>query len=76
MTERPELLDFSGSYQIGDWVHCLHCERYYRVGEFRKIDGLQYCPYPDCSGDAVIDVFGKWTGEGEPERGKVYPVNP
>jgi hypothetical protein len=41
----------------GEWVWCLHCQRCYRVGEQRHgRDGLEYCHYQDCDGDAFIDV--------------------
>jgi hypothetical protein len=68
----PDIVKIFSGFKVGDWVHCLHCSRYYKIGEFRVIKGLQYCPYPGCDGDAVTDVFGKWQGSGEPERGKVY----
>jgi hypothetical protein len=65
----------------GIWLWCLHCERCYRAGEYREIDGLQYCPYPDCDGTTVMDG---WTWGNiirhhpeypkEPEREKVYPL--
>ena len=74
MTKKPDILEIFEGYKIGDWVWCLHCQRYYQIGEFRQVKDLQYCPYPDCDGDAVFDVQGKWTDEGEPERGKVYPM--
>ena len=67
----------------GIWLWCLHCERCYKSGEYREIEGLQMCPYPDCSGDTVIDA---WTWKHimeihsdypkEPERGKTYPLYP
>jgi hypothetical protein len=69
----PDIVRIFSGYQVGEWVHCLHCSRYYKIGEFRVIKGLQYCPYPDCDGDAVQDVSGKWKGSGDPERGKIYP---
>lgn len=36
---------------------CLHCERAYERGKWRAKDGLQFCPYVDCDGDAVIDAW-------------------
>ena len=39
----------------GIWLWCLHCERCYKAGEYREIDGLQYCPYPECDGTTVLD---------------------
>ncbi len=65
----------------GTWVWCLHCERCYKVGEYRmKNDYLQMCHYEDCNGDAVIDAW-KWNGIREfhpsypvvPDRGERYP---
>lgn len=51
--------------KVGDEIHnmdddavflwCLHCERTYRRGECREIDGLQMCPYEGCDGDTVLD---------------------
>ena len=66
----------------GEWVWCLHCQRCYQVGEQRNgRDGLEYCHYQDCNGDAVFDV---WAWENiragypnypkEPERNKVYQI--
>lgn len=68
--------------KVGSWVWCLHCERCYKVGEFRKEkDGLEYCPYPDCSGDTLMDSF-PWKALKEkhpeypdiPERDKEYSL--
>jgi hypothetical protein len=75
----PDILEVFEGYKMGDWVHCLHCERYYKIGEFRivkdrLVGDLQYCPYPDCDGDAIMDVIGVWQGEGEPIRGQIYPI--
>ena len=36
---------------------CLHCERVYRRGECREIDGLQMCPYEGCNGDTFGDAW-------------------
>lgn len=67
-----------------DFLWCLHCERAYNRGAYRKVDGLQMCPYDGCDGDTVIDAWD-WervrTGRGRdypavPEEGKVYPLNP
>lgn len=65
------------------WLWCLHCERAYLRGEFRLKDGLQYCPYPGCDGDTVIDAWN-WFGLRSdhkafpvvPERGVRYPLYP
>lgn len=62
-------------YSIGDWVWCAHCQRVYKVGEFREINikgGIeQLCPYSDCDGSAVFDAW-HWGGTFEPERNKFY----
>lgn len=52
------------------YVWCLHCERTYLRGQFRKVKGEKFvvknveydtsydgCLYEDCNGSAVIDVF-------------------
>lgn len=67
----------------GSWLWCLHCERCYPAGEFRLVDGLEYCPYPDCDGDTHFDGWPVAGGSGPgpldfvtddpPQRGKVYP---
>jgi len=61
---------------------CLHCERAYKWGQFREIDGLQYCPYDGCDGDTVMDGW-RWEEIVEanpdypdvPVLGKVYELN-
>ncbi len=57
----------------GEWVWCLHCERCYKVGEYRLIRDLQLCPYNDCDGDTVMDSW-RWTEfrENHPD----YPLEP
>ena len=52
------------------YVWCLHCERTYMRGEYRKVEGeifvvnhVKYdtsyegCPYEDCNGSALVDAF-------------------
>lgn len=64
-----------------DYLWCLHCERTYKRGEFRLVNGLQMCPYEGCDGDTVLDAWD-WAKVREmhpeypevPERGKVYPL--
>ena len=67
----------------GTWLWCLHCERAYKSGEYREIDGLQMCPYDECNGDTIGDGWPWKRVRGasreypeEPERGKVYPLYP
>lgn len=60
--------------KLGDWVWCLHCQRCYKIGEYRiekKFDDLQMCPYKGCDGDTVLDAI-PWQGQGEPVREKIY----
>jgi hypothetical protein len=60
---------------------CLHCERAYKRGKHRLVDGLKLCPYKDCDGDTVMDGW-PWpqVREGHPdypeipEKGKCYPL--
>ncbi len=75
-----EILTVFDGFRLGEWVYCLHCARVYQVGEFRQVGALQMCPYAECDGDAVIDVF-HWSDIAEqygfgavPERGKEYCI--
>lgn len=68
---KAEITKIFYGWKAGDWALCLHCGRVYKIGEFRSIHGLQYCPYPDCDGDAVFDV-SHWPRKEDPERNKVY----
>lgn len=79
---KVDLVGAFGGWKVGDWVWCLHCERCYQAGEFRLVEGLQLCPYEDCSGSTVADGW-HWeqVAEGNgyptvPERGKVYRLYP
>jgi hypothetical protein len=65
------------------FLWCLHCERTYEAGKWRTIDGLQMCPYVDCSGDAVIDAWAWGTLRHHhpdypetPTWGQRYPLYP
>jgi hypothetical protein len=55
------------------FLWCLHCERTYRRGECREVNGLQMCPYDGCDGDTVTDAF-PWSQirDANPQ----YPVIP
>lgn len=74
------------------WAWCLHCERAYELGQVRLVPeprtdlrvmtgDMQMCPYDDCDGDAVIDVW-PWSKvrelhpdyPDEPVPGVVYPL--
>lgn len=76
----PDVVKMFDGWMVGDWAWCLHCSRAYQVGEFRQIGELQYCPYPDCDGDAVLDRQ-HWESVAEnngyptaPQRGVEYPL--
>lgn len=62
--------------KLGEWVLCLHCQRAYKIGEYRldkRFPNLQMCPYEGCDGDTVLDAWD-WIHEGEPVRGMVYDL--
>ena len=67
-------------WKDGDWVWCMHCERVYKVGEFRMVGNRQMCPYRGCTGDAVDDAwhwekFAQANHHPEiPERDRFYPI--
>lgn len=74
-------LELMKGYKRGTWVWCLECERVYKVGEYRKKDLLQLCPYGDCDAgvlDAWLwsDMVSRHGYPVEPERGKVYALYP
>jgi len=66
-----------------DYQWCLHCERAYKRGEHRMVNGLRMCPYQGCHGDAVYDGWD-WDRFREPlpqypavpEFGVKYPMYP
>ena len=78
MSAAPDVVRMFAGWQVGEWAWCLHCERAYKVGEFRQVGEFQFCPYPDCDGSAVIDCWhwgeiARWMSYPEvPERDKVY----
>ena len=63
-----------------DCLWCIHSERAYQYGDFRRAGGRQLCPYVSCSG---AEVFA-WDWEkvrsanpdypAEPSPGVVYPL--
>lgn len=76
------IAEFFG-YEVGKWIWCQHCNRCYQFGEQRhKRDGLQYCHYQDCNGDALIDS-ATWDTVRHykpeypviPEKNKKYSLN-
>jgi hypothetical protein len=66
-------LEITFGWEAGSWVWCLHCERAYKVGEFRTIKGIQYCPYEDCDGTTVMDA---WSWDDFRNRIGVHPEEP
>ena len=81
MNERIHVLEVKEGIKEGDWLWCLHCERVYKAGEYREINGLQMCPYEGCNGDTVLDAWS-WSNLKEthpnfpelPIRGKIYSL--
>ena len=73
--------DDAVSNRTSEYQWCLHCERAYKRGEHRLIDGLRMCPYDGCNGDTVLDGW-YWPSVREnhsdypnvPEIGKTYPL--
>jgi hypothetical protein len=72
----------------GDWLWCLHCNRTYQAGDYSldpterplKIKGdlfspMQYCPLPDCGGDACSDAM-RWEDIREQVKEKNWPEIP
>lgn len=74
-------IDYMSEIKPGEWVWCLHCERCYQAGEFRRDYLYKLCPYPGCDGDTFGDQW-RWAqirwNHAEypcvPERGVVYPM--
>jgi len=82
---QPHVVEFFEGYEVGDWVWCLHCERCYKVGEYRAVPlpredrtgalrEIQLCPYQDCDGSAVLDAI-LWSRFRE-GRERLYPDEP
>ena len=55
------------------WHWCLHCERAYPLGSYRQLRELQMCPYKDCDGDTVMDV---WSWKRVQKENPDYPEIP
>lgn len=61
----------------------MHCERAYKHGEHRMVNGIAMCPYPDCNGDVFSDGWD-WDHFREPlpqypavpAHGVKYPMYP
>jgi hypothetical protein len=72
-------------------VWCMECERCYKFGEHRTIEGqllpddvtpAQFCPYDGCEGSVSLDAYPwSWLKEKHPEypdiprRGHVYRLD-
>lgn len=78
--ERDQIFEQDGPPPA--YLYCIHCERAYERGFFRKQDDLQMCPYEGCDGDAVIDAW-RWSDIADdqnpsypevPVLGKTYPM--
>ena len=63
-----------------DFLWCIHCERAYQFGDFRRAGERQLCPYVNCAGSEVF----AWDWQkvrsanpdypDEPHPGVVYPL--
>ena len=78
---------FGSGVPLGAWMWCLHCERVFKLGEYREVRAgrcsarmLQYCPYDGCCGSPL-----DWQTWGDirehhvdypavPDRDKEYPL--
>src|SRR5918994_4481851 len=63
-----------------DFMWCIHCERAYQFGDFRRAGSRQLCPYVSCVGASVFawdlnKVRAANPGyPAEPSQGVVYPL--
>lgn len=66
-----------------EYLWCVHCERAYKRGDYRKVllsrsqvvpdkEYLEMCPYDGCDGDTVIDAWN-WK---DVRSGNGYPKVP
>jgi hypothetical protein len=64
-----------------EYFWCMFCERTYKKGVSRLVDGKEFCPYEACIGDVDLDSR-EWAlirvGRESrypliPEHGRVYP---
>lgn len=55
-----------------DFLWCIHCERAYQYGDFRRAGGRQLCPYVSCAG---AEVFA-WDWEKVRSANPDYPAEP
>lgn len=69
--EAPRLL---AGLKLGDIVFCIHCERYHRIGHFRKVESFELCPYEGCDG-GLLEFWKGWPpGETEIVLGRRYDL--
>ena len=55
-----------------DFLWCIHCERVYQYGDFRRAGSLELCPYANCHG---AEVFA-WDWEQVRQANPDYPEQP
>lgn len=63
-----------------DFLWCIHCERAYQYGDFKRDGTRRLCPYVSCAGATVF--AWDWTKirmanpsyPAEPSQGVVYPL--
>lgn len=55
------------------WLWCFHCERAYPMGSYKVVEDLQLCPYAECRGDTILDL---WTWATVREVNLHYPEVP
>lgn len=55
-----------------DFLWCIHCERVYQYGDFRRAGTMELCPYANCHG---AEVFA-WDWEQVRQANPEYPEQP
>jgi hypothetical protein len=55
-----------------DFLWCIHCERAYQHGDFRRVGDRQLCPYVSCAG---AEIFA-WDWEKVRSANPDYPATP
>lgn len=55
-----------------DFLWCIHCERVYQYGDFRRAGNQDLCPYANCHG---AEVFA-WDWEQVRQANPDYPDQP
>lgn len=63
-----------------EFLWCIHCERAYQFGDFRRSGTRQLCPYVSCAGASVFAWdwakvrLANPSYPAEPSQGVVYPL--